>query len=60
MGISEILKWFIPIVPFYNHKLSKMGIQVKCVSFYFYGSFYGYKFSKMGIQGNGGSFLLQT
>ena len=37
-----------------------MGIQVKCVSFYLYGSFYGYKFSKMGIQGNGGSFLLQT
>ena len=30
---------FIPMVLFYSYKFSNIGIQRKCVSFYFYGSF---------------------
>ena len=37
------------MVLFYDYKFSKMGIQGKNVSFYFYGAFYDYKFSKIGI-----------
>ena len=38
-GISKILKQFIHIVLSYDYQFSKMGIQGKCVSFYFYGAF---------------------
>ena len=31
---------FTPIVLSYDYKFLKMGIQGKCVSFYFYGSFF--------------------
>ena len=37
---------FTPIVLSYDYKFLKMGIQGKCVSFYFYGSFFMITFFK--------------
>ena len=40
MGIQGNENSFVSMILFYSYSFLKMGIQEKCVSFYFYGSFF--------------------